>query len=210
MEFQSKKKFIIHDRIEHLEKEQNKSNINNINNNSEKIEPLKNNDFNDIKNEDKIKCSDCNLFFNSVELMSSHYYEIHEKHKISNNINKEKEKIEEEKKRIEELKKQEEEKKKLEEIKKRKEEKQKEEEIKKNDEIKGVEILKANKQSNQNNQYYYECYHDKMQFYNEKSYVKHFNQFHKGDFPFYCYICRRGFKSYYAIEEHNRAKGHYK
>ena len=210
LEFISKKKLRTHNRIEHLEKEQNKSNSININNNSEKIEPLKNNNFNDIKNEEKIKCSDCNLYFNSVELMSSHYYEIHEKHKISENIKKEKEKIEEEKKRLEELKRQEEEKKRLEELKRQEEEKKKLEEIKKKDEIKKVQILKAKEKSSKNNQYYYTCYLDKKEFYNEKSYVKHFIQFHKDDFPFYCDICRRGFWSYNSIEDHSRAKGHYK
>ena len=249
LEFMSKKKLRTHNRIEHLEKEQNKSNSININNNSEKIEPLKNNNFNDIKNEEKIKCSDCNLFFNSVELMSSHYYEIHEKHKISKNIKKEKEKIaeekkrleelkrqeeekkrkeelkrqeeekkrleelkrqEEEKKRLEELKRQEEEKKRLEELKRQEEEKKKLEEMKKKDEIKKVQILKSKEKNSKNNQYYYTCYLDKKEFYNEKSYVKHFIQFHKDDFPFYCDICRRGFWSYNSIEDHSRAKGHYK
>ena len=55
-------------------------NLNNINKvNKEKIE-----------NEEKIKCSDCDLFFNTVELMSKHFYENHEKNKIKNNINNKK------------------------------------------------------------------------------------------------------------------------
>ena len=43
------------------------------------------------KNDDKIKCPNCNLLFNSSELMSIHYNEIHGKKNSQNNINNEKE-----------------------------------------------------------------------------------------------------------------------
>ena len=84
LEFISKKKLRTHNRIEHIEKEQKKSDNNEIKI-SENIEPLKNN-FNENKNEDKIKCSDCDLLFNTVELMSIHYYEIHEKNKTVHSV----------------------------------------------------------------------------------------------------------------------------
>ena len=57
--------------------------------------------------------------------------------------------------------------------------------------------------------YYYECYLDKQKIYNEKEYTDHFFKFHKGDFPFYCNICQKGFWSSKAIDGHSRAKGHH-
>ena len=73
-----------------------------------------------------------------------------------------------------------------------------------------IQLLEQKEQKIKNNQYYYKCYLDKKEFKKEKSYVNHFIQFHKGDFPFYCDICNRGFWSYMSIEDHSRAKGHYK
>ena len=251
-EFEKKKLLKIHMKIQHSRK---------LNNNQ-------NSNSNAKKSEKKVKCSDCDLFFNSVESMSSHYYEIHEKNKLKNNINlkensisiNEKKNInqskedhenlfqknketfdeikqgkeqlrnhEEEKRKYEELKvkeelkrqeelrikeelRQKEELKKIEELKKQKEEKQ-QENIEKIKEEKKLQLLEeqeqnTNVQNINKNEYYYECYHDSITFETEQQYINHFRKFHPNDFPFYCDICNKGFYSYKAINEHNRAKGH--
>ena len=59
-----------------------------------------------------------------------------------------------------------------------------------------------------NESYYYECYIDKLVFNNEKQYINHFKQYHKNDYPYYCYDCNRGFSCYDAIWQHCRAKNH--
>ena len=66
----------------------------------------------------------------------------------------------------------------------------------------------VSKYNSKREEYYYICYHDGKTFENERKYVAHFNKFHYNDFPFYCDICERGFYSYSAITEHNRAKKH--
>ena len=72
-----------------------------------------------------------------------------------------------------------------------------------------MKLQEEKKQENsKKEEYYYKCYHDGKTFENERKYVAHFNKFHYNDFPFYCDICERGFYSYSAITEHNRAKKH--
>ena len=189
-EFISKRMLKTHNRNQHQELFNN--NTNNIKiNNPEKNQISKQN-LNSNINEDKIKCSDCNLIFNSVELMSEHYYKIHEKNK------KEKE--------LEQLKYQKEEKKGAEQIKIQEKEKKKEEENKKQKELKTIQFSNAQKEKLE--LFYYECYHDKQKFDTEKEYVRHFIKFHKNDFPFYCNICKRGFWAYESINAHSKAKGH--
>ena len=129
---------------------------------------------------------------------------------------KEELKRQEELKRLEELKRQEE-LKRLEELKKKIEENKRQEYIER---IREEKILQLNnlvlKEQEQNdslqnikkNEYYYECYHDSITFETEQKYINHFRKFHPNDFPFYCDICNKGFYSYKAINEHNRAKGH--
>ena len=246
-----------------------------------------NSNENENKNKEKVQCSDCDLLFNSVELMSSHYYETHEKNKLKNIINieenpfsiyenkeinqskeeheslfekkielfdimkqekeqiinlEEKKRKHEELKRIEELKikeelkreeelrikeklkrqeelrikeelKRQEELKRLEELKKKIEENKRQEYIERIREEKILQLLKEQEQNDslqniKKNEYYYECYHDSITFETEQKYINHFRKFHPNDFPFYCDICNKGFYSYKAINEHNRAKGH--
>ena len=54
----------------------------------------------------------------------------------------------------------------------------------------------------------YECYLDKQKFNNKKEYLEHFYQFHKGHFPFCCKYCNKGFRTYFSLKDHSRAKGH--
>jgi len=124
----------------------------------------------------------------------------------------------EELKKYEELKKQEilrrkeEEKNRIEEIKIQLEEKQKLEQIRKQQEEKRPDNLILPKHKELDNftreEYYYICYHDGKTFEDESKYMQHFNKFHSDDFPFYCDICEKGFNSYNAIDQHNRAKKH--
>ena len=209
--------------IELLKKELNPNmNMNIINKeNEENIE--------DIENEEKIKCSDCDLFFNTVELMSEHFYEIHEKNKIKNNINNEKDSFKnneeiiinkdeeenEEEEDEEEIKKEKKEHKK-DELKKSKELK-KQLDVKKQEEKKRTskltQLLNAIEEEKQkriqNNINYYKCYIDKKVFNDEQKYIMHFVHCHNGDYPFYCKICDKGFWSSDAKEKHSKAKGHY-
>ena len=196
LEIKNNRALKVHYRVQHQEFIQKISDNNKINN-SENKEPPKQN-FN--LNEEKIKCSDCDLIFNSVELMSEHFYNIHEKNKSQNIINKQEGINEEEiNKKKEQQKKKE---KNLEELKEQKEEKEYYN--------KRQKYLQKNSKEQKLELYYYECYLDKQKFDNEKEYAEHFFKFHKGDFPFYCDICKKGFWSYKAIDGHSRAKGHYK
>ena len=68
------------------------------NNNKNNIEIIKQN-LNQEINEDKIKCTECEKYFDSVELMSAHFYDEHEMKKIGKNnikINEENEDFKEE------------------------------------------------------------------------------------------------------------------
>ena len=143
IEVRSKRLLKIHIGSHHYENipkivNENNNNINNLNN----IEVLKKelnpkiNIINkeNIENEEKIKCSDCDLFFNTVELMSEHYYEIHEKNKIRNDINNLKEPFKNNDENIINKYEEENEEKDEEEIKKKKK-KHKKEELKKSEEF---------------------------------------------------------------------------
>ena len=63
----------------------NKAHLKNYENKKSKSKIEKNENINNNLDNDKIKCTECELIFNSIESMSSHFYEIHEKQK--NNIN---------------------------------------------------------------------------------------------------------------------------
>jgi len=123
---------------------------------------------------------------------------------------------EEKKKREEELNGQEEIKRKEELVRKEEEMKRKEEEIKRKEEelkkhekeIKREEVLKHQKISKAKENYFYICYLDRKRFNNENDYIKHFSIYHEDDYPFYCEICKRGFFSYQALENHNFSKNH--
>ena len=122
-----------------------------------------------IKDENKIKCTDCEKYFNTIELMSAHYYEEHEK----------------EKKIQEEL------------MKKILEKEQKELAEKKRQEI----LKKIN--------YYYEYFRNNK--INNKA--KKDNNLDKNDknkAQFFCKICKRSFNSNFSLNQHCRAKGHFK
>ena len=54
----------------------------------------------------------------------------------------------------------------------------------------------------------YECYLDNKTFPTEKLYIEHFRKEHKDDYPFYCYICKKGFLSEGAINNHCKSKNH--
>ena len=196
LKFKNNRVLKVHYRVHHQEFIQKISSNNKINNSENNELPKQNNN----DSEEKIKCSDCDLIFDSVELMSEHFYEIHEKNKWQDNndnkpegikevlINKQKEQEEKKEKNLEDLKGQ---------------------MVEKKYQNKRQEDNQKNSKEQKLEPYYYECYHDKQKFDDEEKYVVHFLKFHKGDFPFYCSICKRGFWSYKAINAHSRAKGHY-
>ena len=73
--FPSNRKLKNHNKEKHFVNYNKNENINN-----------KNKDIynqNLIKDDNKIKCTDCEKYFNTIELMSAHYYEEHEKEKKS-------------------------------------------------------------------------------------------------------------------------------
>lgn len=107
-------------------------------------------------------------------------------------------------KRNENKKKIEESKRKQEEIIKKEELKRKQDELKKKNELKTFK----NKKNSKTNEDYYVCYIDGKEFIKEKDYVNHFSLNHKNDYPFYCEICRKGFFSFQAIDNHNFSKNH--
>ena len=49
---------------------------------------------------------------------------------------------------------------------------------------------------------HYECYYDNQVFKKEKSYLKHYETEHPGDFPFYCRVCNKGFMASQSLESH--------
>ena len=195
LELKNNRALKTHYRVQHQELIQKISSNNKINNSENNELPKQNNN----DSEEKIKCSDCDLIFDSVELMSEHFYKIHEKNKSQNNNNKDK-KINDE-----EINK----KKEKEEKKGRNLEEQKRQMEEKKYRNKRQKDIQKNSKEQKLEPYYYECYLDKQKFDNEKEYAEHFFKFHKGDFPFYCDICKKGFWSYKAIDGHSRAKGHY-
>ena len=143
-----------------------------VNNNINEIINNKNKDIynqNLIKDENKIKCTDCEKYFDTLELMSAHYYEEHEKEKKSQ-----------------------------EELKKIKLEKEQNELAEK----KRQEILKKIN-------YYYEYFRNNK--INNKA--KKDNNLDKNDknkAQFFCKICKRSFNSKFSLNQHCRAKGHFK
>ena len=159
---------------------------NNINNNRTEKNEITRQNFNqdlddDNYNEDMIKCSECGLVFNSVESMSVHYYEMHEKISSENNINdsenlfNNKEKYSTNKNEKEESK----------------------EELKIGDKksvLGEIEIKKQNEKQ--------ELLED-----NESKEEKKENEQEK-KFPFYCQICEKGFKCAKSLKDHNKAKRH--
>jgi len=79
MEFKKQKNLSLH---------MNKAHLNNnqiIINNQNKKEDLMKNNLNQDMHSDKIKCTECDKIFGSVESMSAHYYDIHEK-KLNLNV----------------------------------------------------------------------------------------------------------------------------
>jgi hypothetical protein len=179
LEFISKRKLRDHNREQHQEFLHN-NDYNNKINIPEKNQLSKQNLSHNM-NEDEIKCSECDLKFNTIELMSDHYYKIHENNK----------KEKEEKKVLEQIKSQEEEKK---------------EEKKRQKEKETIPLLKAQKERLE--PFDYECYLDKQKFGNKKEYLDHFYKFHKGHFPFCCKYCNKKFRTYFSLKDHSRAKGH--
>ena len=112
---------------------------------------------------------------------------------------------EEERKRKEEERKRQEELRKFEELKRLEKERKKKEELRKKEEIKN---LKNQNKPKTNQDIFYECYLDNKRFNSEKEYINHFSKYHNKDYPFYCDICKKGFFSFQAIENHNFSKNH--
>ena len=112
---------------------------------------------------------------------------------------------EEERKRKEEERKRQEELRKFEELKRLEKERKKKEELRKKEEIKN---LKNQNKPKSNQDIFYECYLDNKRFNSEKEYINHFSKYHNKDYPFYCDICKKGFFSFQAIENHNFSKNH--
>ena len=159
--FPSNTKLKFHNKEKHFVNYNKNENINN-----------KNKDIynqNLIKDDNKIKCTDCEKYFNTIELMSAHYYEEHEKEK----------KIQEELMKI------------------KLEKEQNELAEKKRQEI----LKKIN--------YYYEYFRNNK--INNKA--KKDNNLDKNDknkAQFFCKICKRSFNSNFSLNQHCRAKGHFK
>ena len=92
-EFETKEDLKDHMKIPHI--------IRNINchNKQQEMNNSENNNINEGINDSKVKCTECDLIFDSVESMSANYYEIHEKERIINNnkkleeLNKQEEKM---------------------------------------------------------------------------------------------------------------------
>ena len=199
MEFKTKKILSLHMKKVHL----NNNQI--IINNQNKKEDLMKNNLNQNINSDNIKCTECDKIFDSVESMSAHYYDIHEKKlnlKVQNNNKKEENK----KENIFKISNENNIKEKLilpEELRKLEEENKRKKLI---DEIEMEVNHKKEKFERENN--YYECYHDKKIFKTEKEYVSHFKKYHEYDFPFYCETCDKGFYSQKSIIAHFRKIDH--
>ena len=164
----------------------------NINNSrDEKSEITRKNFYHDLNdnnyNDNMIKCSECGLDFNSVESMSVHYYEMHEKDNIENNINENENLFNNnEKKQVNKFG-----------IKQKGKEERKEElKIGEEKSIHG-EIEIKNQEENQ-----------ELSEENETKEEEEKDQDLKKKFQFYCTICERGFKCAKALKDHNKAKGH--
>lgn len=176
VEFPSKTKRKIHMNTAHLE--------NNINDNkkSNNLEILKQNLSQEI-NDDKIKCTECEKYFDSVELMSAHYYNEHEMKKHGNNNNNKLNEEKEQNKNNEDF------------IKILKEKEENEKKIK-GEEIKSQEMLKNTKYNSN---------------YNGENIKKSLFQF-KSKFKikpiFPCEVCHKIFRDKIAIFQHRRDKGH--
>ena len=188
------------------------------------------NDNNELKNkEGEKKINKLALLFESMEKESQEKKLKNSKKrqpKKKNSIQKEDElklqekfkQLEERKRKEEELKRQEEERKRKEEERKRQEELRKFEELKrlekerkKKEELRKKEEIKNLKNQNKpksNQDIFYECYLDNKRFNSEKEYINHFSKYHNKDYPFYCDICKKGFFSFQAIENHNFSKNH--
>ena len=189
------------------------------------------NDNNELKNkEGEKKITTLALLFESMEkesqekkLKNSKKRQIKKKNSIKlqekfKQLEERKRKEEELKKKEEELKRQEEERKRKEEERKRQEELRKFEELKrlekerkKKEELRKKEEIKNIKNQNKpktNQDIFYECYLDNKRFNSEKEYINHFSKYHNKDYPFYCDICKKGFFSFQAIENHNFSKNH--
>ena len=161
LEFKFKKQLKRH-RKSHFNNIIEKNNLEKNNNESEKIEILKQN-----LNPNEIKCTDCDLVFNSFEQMSSHHYNIHQV-KNSFNIFEFQKNINEQTKIKDDIKKQEEKKNKIEKVQNQNEIKdlrklQNLEKIKK-EEIKGKKDIKVR----ENN---YGFCHDGKEFESEEDYI---------------------------------------
>ena len=163
-------------------------NSNNINNNINNIPQEKNNIIND--NEDRIKCTECNLVFDSIELMSAHFYDIHEKNKNTQiKINEEPKKLDE----INEIK---------------KEQNQKQEDIKINQEKINVnnnnkncdekEKMEIKKNISKNPQYKRVFKYDEDDEINIEDLIKYNPDF----YPFFCALCKMGFSSEKSYKKH--------
>ena len=157
--------------------------------------------------EETIKCTECQKIFKSIESMTLHYYDIHEKARIQEKEEKEKKEKEEKEK------KEKEEKEKIE-----KEENEKKElgsfinfqqqANQKNSNIINNKNNQKSKKKKKNN-IYYQCEFDKKTFTNENSYLNHFFSKHPNYKPYYCSVCSKGFNSYSALEAHCFTKNHY-
>ena len=192
--------------LEAMEKESQEKKLKN----SKKRQPKKKNS---IQKEDELKLQEK---FKQLEERKRKEEELKKKEEELKRQEEElKRKEEERKRKEEELKRQEEERKRKEEERKRQEELRKFEELKrlekerkKKEELRKKEEIKNQNKPKTNQDIFYECYLDNKRFNSEKEYINHFSKYHNKDYPFYCDICKKGFFSFQAIENHNFSKNH--
>ena len=187
--FSSRKDFGSHRCFKNIDDNKNISNF------KQKLNNLNNN----IVNSNMIKCTECDLIFNTVEDMTFHYHKIHEIKKLKSNNNMKK--VENHKNiRVKDFlnnaslngnKGQ------MEDTEENFINKTLEDNI--GNPKKGKKKSKKEKKQEEND---YECYLDGEKFHNENDYILHFENEHTDDFPFYCYDCQEGFYSNQSIEKH--------
>ena len=169
MEFKYKNELKAHRKKNHAN-----TNANNNNNIRQENKNMNNNTDN------KIKCTECDLFFDSIELMSSHFYKIHEKNK------KEEIKIKDQPKQDEKI-----------EIKN--EQNKKQDDIKINEEKDNINNIIENKKNEKDNLKRFQ--YKRILKYAEDE-CDNLNEYNKDNFPYFCSICKKGFPSYKSYNKH--------
>ena len=126
-------------------------------------------------NNDKIKCTECDLIFDSIESMSDHFYKIHEKNKI--------EKFE----KNEEIKQKEK-------MKINKDKDKKEDEIKINEEKDNI--------NNDIHEHKIKISQNKRIFQYDEDNYDDLKKYNVDDYPYFCAICKKGFFNEKSYKKH--------